>query len=65
MHRYQREEVVCGLYLMNSDIHFPVSSTTYAKVFVEIQLTVSIFPEVNQLFPQNNWKVLPFHIVNK
>lgn len=51
MHRYQRE-VLYRLCLINNDTHFPVSSTNYAKVFVEIQLTVSIFPEVNQLFLQ-------------
>lgn len=51
MHRHQRE-VLYGLCLTNSDTRFPVSPTNYAKVFVEIQLTVSIFPEVNQLFSQ-------------
>ena len=33
MHRYQMEEVLYGPCLINSDVHFPVSSTNYAKVF--------------------------------
>lgn len=57
MHRYRMKDVFYRHCLINRDIHFPVSSTNYTKVFVEIQLAVSIFPQVNQLFLKNNWKV--------